>query len=138
MPDFIGGLLQIPIGFFVFAVLNHHIQQGEVILQISHHCTDVIVNPVDVMRCAAGIAQWTHLYGYRCAEDGRWVIEESEAENIRRIFREYLEGRSLPEICEGLMQDGIPSPNGKQVWTPTAMAQMLHNERYMGDKAHGG
>lgn len=31
------------------------------------------------------------------------------------------------------MQDGIPSPNGKQVWTPTAMAQMLHNECYMGD-----
>lgn len=85
------------------------------------------------MRSAAGIAQWTHLYGYRCAEDGSWIIEESEAEIVRRIFREYLEGRSLPEICSGLTQEGIQTPNGKQVWTPTAMSQMLHNERYIGD-----
>ena len=85
------------------------------------------------MRAAAGIAQWTRLYGYRQAKDGSWVIEEKEAGIVRRFFREYLEGSSLPEICARLNEEGIPTSNNKTVWTPTAMANMLHNERYMGD-----
>lgn len=85
------------------------------------------------MRAAAGIAQWTCLYGYRRAENGDWVIEEKEAEIVRRIFREYVSGKSLPEISDGLRKDGIPSMQGKEKWYPTAMAHMLHNERYIGD-----
>lgn len=85
------------------------------------------------MRAAAGIAQWTHLFGYRRTEDGKWVIEENEAEIVRRIFREYVAGRSLPEICRGLEHDGIPAVKGKAKWYPTAMAQLLHNERFIGD-----
>lgn len=85
------------------------------------------------MRAAAGIAQWTRLFGYRRTEEGEWVIEESEAEIVRRIFREYVEGSSLTEICKRLENDGIRTINGKTQWTPTAMAAMLHNERYIGD-----
>ena len=85
------------------------------------------------MRAASGIAQWTHLFGYRRTENDEWVIEESEAEIVRRIFQEYIEGSSLPEICRWLEKDGIRTINGKAQWTPTAMAAMLHNERYMGD-----
>ncbi|WP_421073039.1 recombinase family protein [Listeria monocytogenes] len=35
------------------------------------------------------------------------MIEPKEAEVIKRIFREYLEGSSLQEIANGLMSDGI-------------------------------
>lgn len=85
------------------------------------------------MRFAAGIAQWTHIYGYRCTKDGTWVVEPEEAKIVRRIFDEYVSGRSLPEICRGLMEDGIPSTGGKQVWMPKSMASLLHNEKYIGD-----
>lgn len=85
------------------------------------------------MRAAAGIAQWTPLFGYRKTEDGEWAIEESEAEVVRRVFQEYVEGSSLPEICKRLEEDGIHTARGKNKWTPTAMASMLHNERYIGD-----
>ena len=85
------------------------------------------------MRFAAGSTQWTHVYGYRKGENDEWLIEESEAEIIRRIFREYLEGRSLPEICRDLQAEGIPSIGGKTVWFPKSVAEMIQNERYIGD-----
>lgn len=85
------------------------------------------------MRYAAGIAQWTHIYGYRCAEDGKWVIEPEEAKVVRRIFEEYTSGMSLPEICRGLMADGIPSTGGKETWVPKSTADILHNEKFAGD-----
>ena len=85
------------------------------------------------MRYAAGIGQWTHIYGYRHDEDGNWIIEPEESKIVRRIFDEYVSGRSLPEICKGLMDDGIPSSGGKQVWAPTSMASLLHNEKFIGD-----
>ena len=85
------------------------------------------------MRYAAGIVQWTHIYGYRNTKDGRWVIEETEAEVVRRIFREFINGKSMDEICEGLMADGIPSSGGKTVWRGKATLDILHNEKYIGD-----
>ena len=85
------------------------------------------------MRYAAGIDQWTHIYGYRRMEDGTWVVEPEEAKIIRRVYEEYVSGRSLPEICEGLMKDGIPSTGGKKTWAPKSTADILHNEKYIGD-----
>ena len=58
------------------------------------------------MRCAAGYAQWTHVYGYRC-ENREWIVEENEAEVIRRIFREYVSGKPITAICSELEADGI-------------------------------
>lgn len=85
------------------------------------------------MRYAAGITQWTHVYGYRCAEDGTWYVDPEEAKVIRRVFDEYTSGRTLPQICKGLMEDGIPSSGGKTVWVPKSLADILHNEKYIGD-----
>lgn len=76
------------------------------------------------MRSAAGIVQWTHVYGYRCIEGGQWAIEPNEAEVVRRIFEEYASGRSLPEICKGLEADGIPSTGNKSNWIATSVADM--------------
>ena len=50
-------------------------------------------------------------YGYRPgAEKGDLVIHEDEAIIIRRIFKEYAEGKSPLKIATGLNQDLIPSP----------------------------
>ena len=84
------------------------------------------------MRCAAGYAQWTHVYGYRC-ENREWIVEENEAEVIRRIFREYVSGKPITAICSELEADGIPSSGGKTAWRGKAVLDILHNEKYIGD-----
>lgn len=85
------------------------------------------------MRYAAGIPQWAHIYGYYLGDNGEWLIQEEEAAVVRRIFDEYTSGKSLPEICRGLEADGISSSGGKSQWMPKSTADILHNEKYIGD-----
>ena len=85
------------------------------------------------MRSAAGIAQWVRVYGYRKGENGEWLIDEEEAAVVRRIFSEYVSGKTLPEICRGMEADGVPSVGGQEKWYPRCIAVILHNEKYIGD-----
>ena len=71
--------------------------------------------------------------GYTRGEDGQAVIVPEEAEVVKRIFREYLEGASLVEICKGLERDGILTGAHKEKWRPETVHKMLRNEKYMGD-----
>lgn len=71
--------------------------------------------------------------GYTRGEDGQAVIVPEEAEVVKRIFREYLEGASLVEICRGLETDGILTGAHKEKWRPETVHKMLRNEKYMGD-----
>lgn len=61
------------------------------------------------------------------------IIEPKEAETIKRIYREYLEGASLKDICESLMEDGILTGTGKKNWIPSTVHKILTNEKYIGD-----
>lgn len=71
-------------------------------------------------------------YG-RGAEPGTLVIVPEEAEIVRRIFREYLEGYSPAMICRRLEADGVPTGAGGRAWYPSTVASMLENEKYAGD-----
>ena len=71
--------------------------------------------------------------GYTKDEDGNLIVDKTEAEYVRRIFREYLAGKSLLEIGRGLEADGILTGAGKQRWRPETIKKMLRNEKYMGD-----
>lgn len=51
--------------------------------------------------------------GYTKDEDGHLIIEPTEAEVVKRIYREYLEGGSLLQIGRGLEADGILTAAGK-------------------------
>lgn len=51
--------------------------------------------------------------GYTKDEDGNLIIVPEEAEIIKRIYREYLEGQSLVGIGRGLEKDGILTAAGK-------------------------
>ena len=61
------------------------------------------------------------------------MIVPEEAEVVKRIFREYLEGSSLVEIARGLEADGILTAAGKAKWRPETLRNILRNEKYMGD-----
>ena len=74
-----------------------------------------------------------HFLGYDNDEDGNLVIIPEEAEVIRRIFREYLEGQSPYAIARDLEADGILTGAGKTKWYDSTVRKILQNEKYMGD-----
>ena len=45
--------------------------------------------------------------GYTKDEEGNLIIVSEEAEIIKRIYREYLEGQSLVRIGRALEKDGF-------------------------------
>jgi hypothetical protein len=71
--------------------------------------------------------------GYTKDEEGNLIIEPEEAEIIKRIYREYLEGASLKDICDSLMADNILTGAGKEKWIPSTVHKILTNEKYIGD-----
>ncbi len=71
--------------------------------------------------------------GYTKDEDGNLIIVPEEAEIIKRIYREYLEGQSLVGIGRGLEKDGILTAAGKPRWRPESIKKILTNEKYIGD-----
>src|SRR5690606_33616128 len=60
-------------------------------------------------------------YGYRVSATGQREIREDQAEIVRRIYAEYLAGRSPREIVAGLNRDRVPSPRGR-TWAASAVA----------------
>ena len=71
--------------------------------------------------------------GYTKDEDGHLIIDPEQAEIVKRIYREYLEGKSLMQIARGLMADGIHTAADKPTWRPEGVRKILTNEKYMGD-----
>lgn len=71
--------------------------------------------------------------GYTKDAEGKLVIDPVEAEVVKRIFREYINGKSLQKIAEGLMADGIKTAANKDLWRGETIRKILANEKYMGD-----
>ncbi len=71
--------------------------------------------------------------GYTKDENKHLVVVPEEAEIVKRIYREYLEGASMLKIARGLEADGIPNGAGKQKWHTSNINQILRNEKYIGD-----
>jgi DNA invertase Pin-like site-specific DNA recombinase len=96
-------------------------------------------------------------YGYRIADAGphpnpakaadgkrlhRLEPDPITAPVVQRIYREYLTGRGLYAIAEGLLRDGIPSPSQHDAarnrhrtgegWAKAAIKTILSNPRYTG------
>ena len=61
------------------------------------------------------------------------IIDPTEAEVVKRIYREYLEGSSLLQIGRGLEADGILTAAGKAKWRPKTLRMILQNEKYIWD-----
>ena len=69
--------------------------------------------------------------GYRC-ENGQYVIVPEEAEVVRRIYREYLDGLGATTIMKGLNDDGIRTRTGKP-WRIGGVLKILKNYNYTGN-----
>ncbi|WP_353066979.1 recombinase family protein [Arcanobacterium hippocoleae] len=71
--------------------------------------------------------------GYKRGENGQPIINPEQAETVRRIYRQYLEGMSIPQIAAALDTDGVLTPRGKTRWSHTTIQSILTNEKYKGD-----
>ena len=74
-----------------------------------------------------------HFLGYTKDADGNLVIDPEQAEVVKRIYREYLEGYSMDKIKKGLEADGIRNGAGNLRWHTSNIKQILTNEKYIGD-----
>ncbi len=79
-------------------------------------------------------------YGYAAVpgDKGTRVIVETEAEIVRRIFREYVDGRTPRDIACDLNKENVPPPRGRAWNASTINGNMqrgtgvLQNELYAG------
>ncbi|WP_069648999.1 recombinase family protein [Caloranaerobacter ferrireducens] len=71
--------------------------------------------------------------GYDLNDEGELVINPQEAEIVKRIYREYTNGKSMKEIKKGLERDGIKTITGKEKWQESTIKGILSNEKYYGD-----
>lgn len=67
---------------------------------------------------------------------GRFVVNEEEAEVVRKIFRLFGEGESYSEIAKELNRLQLPSPKGK-IWKYQSIRGILANEVYLGKMVQG-
>jgi site-specific DNA recombinase len=79
------------------------------------------------------IVNHNRFLGYTKDENGELVIVLEEAEVIRRIFKEFLEGKSPYKIAANLQRDGIITGSGGSRWYDSTVNKILKNEKYMGD-----
>lgn len=70
--------------------------------------------------------------GYDKKENGELIINEHEAEIVKRIFSDYLNGKGAFTIAKDLNADGIPTVAGGK-WQESTILNMLKNEKYKGD-----
>lgn len=71
--------------------------------------------------------------GYTKDAEGHLIIDPDQAEVVKRIYREYLEGATLDGIAKGLEEDGILTGAGNKKWYTSTLRKILTNEKYIGD-----
>lgn len=74
----------------------------------------------------------TALYGYTKGPDGQAVIVESQADIVRMMFTNYLDGMNPNEIAHNLNEMGILGRRGCP-WQNGTVLSILTNEKYKGD-----
>ena len=73
-------------------------------------------------------------YGYAWADDARerLVQEHMSSAIVRRIFRELAAGTSARAVARGLTAEGVPTPAGKDTWSPTTVIAIVNHPIYVG------
>lgn len=70
-------------------------------------------------------------YGYTM-RNGKTIIEHSEANIIKEIFKEYISGASLKDIAESLTARKVPYTEKTDVWDKARIARIIDNAKYIG------
>ena len=77
--------------------------------------------------------QYARLLGYRKGADGQPEIVPDEAEIVKEIYRDYLDGMSLDLIAEKLNAKGNTTKGSGSPYSKETIRRILTNEKYSGD-----
>lgn len=72
---------------------------------------------------------YSRFLGYDKGENGKFVINEKEAETVRGIFQLFISGYSFDAICRKLEEKGVKPPAGKDTWRPSTVQSMIRKEK---------
>ena len=105
-----------------------------------------ILAQLEIERCSErtkfgmiGAAKKGHISGQpplgytKIGNDKTIVIDEVQAEVVRRIFRLYLDGMSVCSICKLFNEEKVLN----RYWATTTMDKTLSNQLYIGNVVHG-
>lgn len=68
-------------------------------------------------------------FGY-CMVNGKYALNASEADAVRKIFADYIGGKSLKTIATEMI---VPYNTGKAVWNKNMVCRVLENRKYIGE-----
>ena len=72
------------------------------------------------------------MYGFR-QNKGVVTVVEDEAELVRRIYKDFIDGYSYGEIADRLIADEVPTRMPGASWAKTTVQHIIRNEKYCGD-----
>lgn len=67
-------------------------------------------------------------FGY-CMVNGKYALNASEADAVRKIFADYIGGKSLKTIAAEMT---VTYNTGKAVWNKNMVCRVLENRKYIG------
>lgn len=68
-------------------------------------------------------------FGY-CMINGKYALNALEAEAVRKIFEEYINGKSLKTIAAEMQ---IPYNSSKHSWNKNMVCRVIENAKYIGE-----
>ena len=120
-----------PDGEFRLAIISA-ISQDE-----SRHISERVLSGQSISRDKQILFGNGNLLGYNLVVaknscDNHYVINEEQADTVRRIFELYLDGFGAKKICSILMQEGRKTAMGSNNWTISSVLRVLKNKTYCG------
>ena len=139
--DYVGGIGEIDIAF-----------KGILYDFFSEEQSQKVTTTLDAMRGSGKYIAAYAPFGYmKSPEDKhKLVVDEYASQIVKRIFREFLSGKSMYKIAEALNLEGIETPGvyiatrennenqlakyreKKPLWSNVAVGRILENEQYTG------
>lgn len=74
-------------------------------------------------------------YGYEM-QNGVIIIHSKEADIVKQIFSQYLNGENLKNIAEMLTENKVEFLPGEYGWNKNRIKRMIEDKRYMGDNTY--
>lgn len=75
------------------------------------------------------------IFGYRF-ENGRIVVDNTEAKIVNQVFTDYVNGLSLLKITNLLIQNGIEYLPNQVKWSKNKIRRIIENKKYLGDDTY--
>ena len=76
---------------------------------------------------------YKNFLGYDKGDGGNLVINPEQAVLVKRIYREFMHGKTPCMIAQELSDENIPTPSGKSShWRVSVINSILTNEKYKG------